>query len=68
MNETWTTNDQRILNYFDKKENGFPFSSVKLDRGYFQAVGEWDGLVFRSKKIKRRLLKKLLRKNRTVKK
>jgi len=60
MNESWSTSDMRLLEYFDKRENKLPFSVVKLDKGYFQASGEWDGFIFNSKKVKKRVVKKAL--------
>ena len=55
-------NNKTLLDFFDMREQCMPFSVVKLERGCYHAIGEWDGFVYKSKRVKKRLLKRLLKK------
>jgi len=62
--DNWNTTDMRVLEFFARREECLPFSVVECRNGYMQAIGEWDGVVFYSRKIKTRLVKKMMRKQR----
>lgn len=55
--------ENKILNFFNQRTKGLPFSYFKIRYGYIRAFGEWNEITYNSPKMKLRVFKKLFNKN-----